>query len=101
MIISQAVYGYDQRLEVFGEKGAVARIIVNNSTSVKTEGVVKDKPLYFFLERYTQAYIEEVTQFTKSIIEGQAVICSGNDGLQAERIAKVEGIFINRKTCSN
>ncbi|MCV5433667.1 hypothetical protein OFN37_31630, partial [Escherichia coli] len=54
----------------------------------KTEGIVKDKPLYFFLERYTQAYIEEVTQFTKSIIEGQAVICSGNDGLQAERIAK-------------
>lgn len=86
----QAVYGYDQRVEVFGEKGAVAADNCCPTTVQvsKTEGVVKDKPLYFFLERYTQAYIEEVTQFTKSIIEEQAVICSGNDGLQAERIAK-------------
>ncbi|OON42924.1 inositol 2-dehydrogenase [Klebsiella pneumoniae] len=86
----QAVYGYDQRVEVFGEKGAVAADNCCPTTVQvsKTEGIVKDKPLYFFLERYTQAYIEEVTQFTKSIIEGQAVICSGNDGLQAERIAK-------------
>ncbi|PES11057.1 inositol 2-dehydrogenase [Bacillus cereus] len=86
----QAVYGYDQRVEVFGEKGAVAADNCCPTTVQvsKTEGIVKDKPLYFFLERYTQAYIEEVTQFAKSIIEGQAVICSGNDGLQAERIAK-------------
>ena len=86
----QAVYGYDQRVEVFGAKGAATADNCRPTTvEVSTaEGVVKDKPLYFFLERYTQAYIEEVTQFAKSISENQAVICSGNDGLQAERIAK-------------
>jgi myo-inositol 2-dehydrogenase/D-chiro-inositol 1-dehydrogenase len=86
----QAVYGYDQRVEVFGEKGvAVADNCRPTTVEVSTvDGTVKDKPLYFFLERYTQAYIEEVTQFVKSIAENQAVICSGNDGLQAERIAK-------------
>jgi myo-inositol 2-dehydrogenase / D-chiro-inositol 1-dehydrogenase len=86
----QAVYGYDQRVEVFGAKGAATADNCRPTTvEVSTaEGVSKDKPLYFFLERYTQAYIEEVTQFAKAISEDQEVICSGNDGLQAERIAK-------------
>ncbi|GAA3330469.1 hypothetical protein GCM10020331_083160 [Ectobacillus funiculus] len=35
------------------------------------DGTVKDKPLYFFLERYTQAYIAEVTQFSKMILAGE------------------------------
>ena len=38
----QAVYGYDQRVEVFGEKAQLLRIIAaDNSSSVKTEGIVK------------------------------------------------------------
>ncbi|MFC3884578.1 inositol 2-dehydrogenase [Bacillus songklensis] len=86
----QAVYGYDQRVEVFGAKGAATADNCRPTTvEVSTaEGVSKDKPLYFFLERYTQAYIEEVTQFAKALLENQEVICCGNDGLQAERIAK-------------
>ncbi|MCZ8496171.1 inositol 2-dehydrogenase [Priestia megaterium] len=86
----QAVYGYDQRLEVFGEKGAAAADNCRPTTvEISTgESVVKEKPLYFFLERYTQAYIAEVTQFARAIMEKQSVICTGNDGLQAERIAK-------------
>jgi myo-inositol 2-dehydrogenase / D-chiro-inositol 1-dehydrogenase len=86
----QAVYGYDQRVEVFGAKGsATADNCRPTTVEVSTaDGVVKDKPLYFFLERYTQAYIEEVSEFAKSLLEDQSVICSGNDGLQAERIAK-------------
>jgi myo-inositol 2-dehydrogenase/D-chiro-inositol 1-dehydrogenase len=86
----QAVYGYDQRVEVFGAKGAATADNCRPTTvEVSTvEGVVRDKPLYFFLERYTQAYIEEVTQFAKTILAGEKVLCTGNDGLQAERIAK-------------
>ncbi len=86
----QAVYGYDQRVEVFGEKGvAVADNCRPTTVEVSTvNGTAKDKPLYFFLERYTQAYIEEVTQFAKTILAGEKVLCTGNDGLQAERIAK-------------
>ncbi|WP_408055232.1 inositol 2-dehydrogenase [Sutcliffiella halmapala] len=86
----QAVYGYDQRLEVFGSKGVVTADNCRATTvEVATvEGVVQDKPLYFFLERYTQAYAEEVAQFVRAILDHSAVICSGNDGLQAERIAR-------------
>ncbi|ARP42936.1 Inositol 2-dehydrogenase [Geobacillus thermodenitrificans] len=86
----QAVYGYDQRLEVFGSKGA-ARADNNRPTNVEVstaEHVLKDKPLYFFLERYTQAYIHEVAEFVKAILHNEPVICSGFDGLQAQRIAE-------------
>ncbi|KMY50991.1 inositol 2-dehydrogenase [Peribacillus loiseleuriae] len=85
-----AAYGYDQRLEIFGDKGA-AQVDNNRATTVEVstnDHVKKEKPLYFFLERYTQAYIEEVTEFASACLGNQEVSCSGFDGLQAERIAK-------------
>ncbi|WP_062234568.1 inositol 2-dehydrogenase [Fictibacillus sp. FJAT-27399] len=86
----QAVYGYDQRLEVFGSNGA-AQAENNRPTNVEVstaESVSKDKPLHFFLERYTQAYIDEVSEFAEAILYDKPVVCSGFDGLQAQRIAK-------------
>jgi myo-inositol 2-dehydrogenase/D-chiro-inositol 1-dehydrogenase len=86
----QAVYGYDQRVEIFGSKG-MANADNNRSTTVEVstvESVSKDKPLYFFLERYTQAYLDEVNEFARACEQDQEVICSGYDGLQAELIAK-------------
>lgn len=86
----QAVYGYDQRLEIFGNKGA-AQTDNNRATNVEistADHVVKEKPLHFFLERYTQAYINEVTEFAVACLENREVTCSGFDGLQAERIAR-------------
>jgi myo-inositol 2-dehydrogenase / D-chiro-inositol 1-dehydrogenase len=87
----QAVYGYDQRVEVFGDKGA-AQADNNRATNVEVstaERVTKDKPLYFFLERYTQAYIDEVTEFAAAcLVEGSVITCTGFDGLQAERLAQ-------------
>jgi myo-inositol 2-dehydrogenase / D-chiro-inositol 1-dehydrogenase len=85
----RAAYGYDQRLEIFGDKGA-AQADNNRANTVElstAEHVSKEKPLYFFLERYTQAYIDEVTEFATAVLRNQQVICSGFDGLQAERIA--------------
>lgn len=85
----RAAYGYDQRLEVFGEKGA-AQADNNRANTVElstAESVSKEKPLYFFLERYTQAYTNEVTEFATAILENRPVSCSIFDGLQAERIA--------------
>lgn len=85
-----AAYGYDQRLEVFGNKGA-AQADNNraNTVEVSTEAhVAREKPLYFFLERYTQAYIEEVNEFVHSILKNQPVSCTGFDGLQAQHIAE-------------
>lgn len=86
----QAVYGYDQRVEIFGEKG-MACAENNRATTVElsnADGVVKDKPLYFFLERYTEAYIEEVKEFVEVCENEKEVPCSGHDSFMAESIAR-------------
>ncbi|MBN3524999.1 inositol 2-dehydrogenase [Paenibacillus apiarius] len=86
----KAVYGYDQRLEAFGSEGCVTTNNDRASTAIiaTADGVQIDKPLYFFLERYTQAYIQEVGDFVRAILHDGPIVCDANDGLQAERIAR-------------
>lgn len=85
----KAVYGYDQRVEVFGSKGSVAiKNDLPTTAEISTvDGVFSDKPKYFFLERYKEAYIFELSCFIDSVANGTPLVCTGNDGLQAEKIA--------------
>lgn len=81
----QAAYGYDQRIEVFGTKGMVK---AENNTPTQTtlftqDGVVSDKPLYFFLERYQDSFEEELVQFFNAMETGQQTPVVGKDGLAA------------------
>ncbi|MEE9117744.1 MAG: inositol 2-dehydrogenase [Calditrichia bacterium] len=80
----QAVYGYDQRVEVFGSKGyAAVKNDVPNSAELNTvEGVISDKPHHFFLERYKMSYIEELKAFVDAVINDKETPVTGNDGLQ-------------------
>ena len=81
----RAAYGYDQRAEAFGELGQVA---VGNATAVisNKDGVTAEKPLYFFLERYMQAYVKEVSEFIDCVQKDKPVPVGIEDGLQAVRI---------------
>lgn len=86
----QAVYGYDQRIEVFGSKGMLlADNQINHSVK---EYLAKDSsfanPLYFFLERYEQAFLAEFEAFYEAWANTEASPVSGYDGLQAHLIAK-------------
>lgn len=65
----KAVYGYDQRAEVFGSRGMVATANDSLSTAVisNEQGVTGEKPLYFFLERYMDSFSEEMNQFIEAI----------------------------------
>ncbi|WNR43125.1 inositol 2-dehydrogenase [Paenibacillus roseipurpureus] len=85
----QAVYGYDQRVEVFGSKGSVVVSNDHPNTAVisTADAIVSDKPLHFFLERYQAAYVEETQMFIDAIVNDKIVPVSGDDGVQAERIA--------------
>lgn len=69
----RAIYGYDQRIEAFGSKGMVQahNLRPTQLQSWTNSGVVSAKPLYFFLERYTEAYLREMTHFL-DCIEGKA-----------------------------
>lgn len=81
----KSAYGYDQRAEVFGSEGQVS---ISNDTASSAvlsneDGVTAEKPLYFFLERYMQAYVEEMNQFVDSIENDKPVPANADDGLKA------------------
>jgi myo-inositol 2-dehydrogenase/D-chiro-inositol 1-dehydrogenase len=80
----KAAYGYDQRLEVFGSKGvAVAGNDTPSTVKVATaDGVAADKPLYFFLERYREAFVDELKAFVDAVQTDKPVPVTGEDGLQ-------------------
>jgi len=86
----KAVYGYDQRAEVFGSKGqaAVSNDLPSSAVVSTSDGITGEKPLYFFLERYMESFATEVTQFTESVLNDTPVAVTVNDGLQAVLIAK-------------
>ncbi len=86
----QAVYGYDQRVEVFGAEGGV---VVSNDTPHKAvysnaEGVYSALPLYFFLERYMESYLAEMKAFIETIQQDTPSLVTGIDG----RIPVVMGL---------
>jgi myo-inositol 2-dehydrogenase/D-chiro-inositol 1-dehydrogenase len=80
----QACYGYDQRAEVFGTNGAIS--IKNDSSSNAVfsgkNGVVAEKPLFFFLERYMNAYADEIAAFVNAIIKDTPTLVTAQDGLE-------------------
>jgi myo-inositol 2-dehydrogenase/D-chiro-inositol 1-dehydrogenase len=78
----QAVYGYDQRVEVFGSEGMVS---VSNNTPDSAlvsdaRGVHGSLPLFFFMQRYTQSYIDELRAFVESVREDKTPPVTGVDG---------------------
>jgi myo-inositol 2-dehydrogenase/D-chiro-inositol 1-dehydrogenase len=86
----RAVYGYDQRIEVFGAKGMLrAHNRTPTSVELSTEdGIVADKPLYFFLERYAESYKAELDHFI-DCVKGEATPLTGPaDGRMALVLAE-------------
>jgi myo-inositol 2-dehydrogenase/D-chiro-inositol 1-dehydrogenase len=85
----KASYGYDQRVEVFGSEGAVTadNDYPSNAVLYDATGVHKEKPKYFFLERYSASYVRELDEFLAAVRGEGAVPVNGHDGLQAELAA--------------
>lgn len=80
----KAVYGYDQRAEVFGSKGmaAVTNDSASNAVISSADGVTGEKPLYFFLERYMDAYAKEMKCFIEAVEKDEETPLSVIDGLE-------------------
>ena len=78
----RAVYGYDQRVEVFGSGGMAAaqNDALDSHVHCDAEGVHTAKPLYFFLERYAESYRAEMQAFVESICEDREPPVTGRDG---------------------
>ena len=86
----KAVYGYDQRAEILGSGGRIAtencypnEAVISTATEVR-----RDLPLNFFMDRYTESFVAEVTAFVDAVLEDKPTPVSGADG----RIPVVMGI---------
>jgi myo-inositol 2-dehydrogenase/D-chiro-inositol 1-dehydrogenase len=85
----RALYGYDQRVEVFGSKGLVsAGNHVPTAVEVwSTAGVTRDKPLEFFPQRYADAYRDEIGHFIDCVTEHRAPDVGGVNARESLRLA--------------
>jgi myo-inositol 2-dehydrogenase / D-chiro-inositol 1-dehydrogenase len=81
----QAVYGYDQRAEVFGSGGCIRSDNDFPNTAVVSDarGIHTDRPLNFFMDRYIGSYLAELDAFIKCIATDSLPPVSGWDGRQA------------------
>lgn len=78
----EAAYGYDQRVEVFGSAGA---LWAENQTAHRTRhgdrtGIHAPVPLDFFMDRYTESFIAEMTEFVAAVREKKKPPVTGEDG---------------------
>ena len=84
----RSAFGYDVRTEIFGSGGALM-VGDHRETPVRrftAAGVTEDHQ-YFFLERFRDAYRQEMTSFLQAIAGGTAVSVTGEDGLAALKLA--------------
>lgn len=81
----KAVYGYDQRLEVFCSNGTAMANNEAETTVMKgnTDGFLSAKPPYFFMQRYAPCYVEEVRQFVECVRDDKPTPTTGADGRAA------------------
>ena len=95
----KAVYGYDQRLEVFGSEGMVK--IDNNTHDTHAyfnkEGAHGPLPLDFFMDRYVQSYANEMEAFINAVLIDEIVPVPGKDGL----ISVAIGLAAKRSALEN
>lgn len=78
----KAVFGYDQRVEVFGSGG---NVVVSNTTPhtavlSNEQGIHAPPPPFFFLERYLEAYAAEMEAFISAVQNDTPPPVTGIDG---------------------
>lgn len=83
-------YGYDQRLEIFGSKGMMRceNPLKTTNQFYNESGGHLDRHLDFFIDRYEKAYQLEIESFINALKNKTAIPVTGEDGLQAMRIAE-------------
>lgn len=85
----KAVYGYDQRIEIFGKEGMirVENNLHHHNVFYDANGIHKALPLDFFMDRYAKSYLKEMELFIDLLINDNQVLSDADDGLQATIIA--------------
>jgi myo-inositol 2-dehydrogenase / D-chiro-inositol 1-dehydrogenase len=86
----RCAYGYDQRIEAFGEKGML-QAQNRHPTTVEFWGTgrthAQDPVLNFFIERYQDAYNAEIDHFVDCLEKGGKPLAGFAEGREALRLA--------------
>jgi myo-inositol 2-dehydrogenase/D-chiro-inositol 1-dehydrogenase len=95
----KAVYGYDQRLEVFCSNGTAIAENEAETTIRKgdPQGFHSARPPFFFMQRYAPCYVDEVRQFIECVRDDSPTPTTGKDG----RAAVVLGYAAGRSLREN
>ena len=74
---------------MLGSKGALRadNVALSTVAFAGAEGIVSDKPLPFFLERYAEAYRLELDHFVDALTRGAPPLPGGSDGVKALALA--------------
>lgn len=84
----RARFGYDIRTEVFGSEGALFIGYARDTPLLHlTKDGVKSDHVYWFLDRFEQAYVDELRAFVQAIREGRPPPVTGADGRAALALA--------------
>ena len=87
----RCVYGYDQRLEVFGATGMLLAGNHANTTVQRFDArhtAAGDPLLHTFIQRYTEAYTAEVDHFVECLQQRITPLTNFQDGIEALRVAE-------------
>jgi myo-inositol 2-dehydrogenase/D-chiro-inositol 1-dehydrogenase len=78
----RAVYGYDQRVEVFGSGGSIStgNCYPNQAVLSTAQSISRDLPLNFFMERYAESFTREIASFVAAVREDKPTAVTGFDG---------------------
>jgi myo-inositol 2-dehydrogenase/D-chiro-inositol 1-dehydrogenase len=78
----QAVYGYDQRVEVLGSRGMAQseNVLRDNGRVFTADGSSGSNLPYFFLDRYRESFINEWTAFIDYVADGGPSPVPGSAG---------------------
>ena len=81
----RAVYGYDQRVEVLGERGMVEVPNLRPVSSLRHDetGTHLPKMYHFFPDRYELSFVEEMRAFVRCIQTDMEPPVTGEDGKKA------------------
>ena len=79
----QAVYGYDQRVEVFGSRGCAmdGNDTPTTATLWNQDGCSADTTYHVMWDRYTGAFVSEMQAFADAVTHDRQPLVTGMDGL--------------------
>jgi myo-inositol 2-dehydrogenase / D-chiro-inositol 1-dehydrogenase len=92
----KAVYGYDVRVEVFGSDGVVAvgNVPPTGITTGDVDGYTSDGPMFWFIERFEAAYVNELRHFVDCIHKGEPPSAGPADGRMPLLMARAANLSL-------